>query len=72
MRKRLIGFKLQQINKKQHYLMQEQRKAAGLLDKSIDQNIKNTEQLLQSFFPNVQRAMNEKKERSFAMNKRRQ
>ena len=49
--------------------MQEQRKAAGVLDKSIDTNIKNTEQLLRSFFPNVQRVMNEKKERSFAMNR---
>ena len=39
MRKRLIGFKLGLINKKQHYLMQEQRKAAGLLDKSINKNI---------------------------------
>ena len=52
--------------------MQEQRKAAGILDKSIDKNIKSTEQLLQSFFPNVQRAMNQKKERSFAMNKQKQ
>jgi len=51
--------------------MQEERRAAGILDKSIDKNIKDTETLLQSFFPNVQRAMNNKKERSFAMRKER-
>jgi hypothetical protein len=34
-------------------MMQEERKAAGILDKSIDKNIRNTEDLLNSFLPNV-------------------
>lgn len=72
MRKRLIGFKLGLINKRQHYMMQEERKAAGILDKSIDKNIKDTESLLNSFLPNVQRAMDSKKQRSFAMRRQQQ
>lgn len=70
MRKRLIGFKLGLISKKRNRLMQEERKQAGILDKSIDRNIKNTEQLLASFMPNVQRAMQKKQEDMTASMKR--
>ena len=51
---------------------QEEQRAAGILNKSIDKNIKDTESLLQSFFPNFKGAMNLKKERSFAVRKERQ
>ena len=53
MRKRLIGFKLGLISKRQRRLMEEERKKAGILDKSIDSNIRSTEALLESFMPNV-------------------
>ena len=53
MRKRLIGFKLGLISKKQAAVIQKQREQAGLIDKMASKNIQSTEQLLESFLPNV-------------------
>ena len=64
MRKRFIGFKLGLISKKQNERMRKEREEAGLLDSMVDKNIKDTDQLLESFYPNVQRIMNEKNERA--------
>lgn len=58
MRKRFIGFKLGLISKRQNAVMKQERDEAGLMDSMVDKNIKNTEQLLESFYPNVQRLMN--------------
>ncbi len=60
MRKRLIGWKLQQISRRQRNAMEEERKQAGLLIEKAASGIKNTEKLLESFYPNVQRVMQEK------------
>ena len=40
--------------------MAQSRKEAGVLIENAAKGIKNTEQLLESFYPNVQRIMNEK------------
>jgi len=40
--------------------MEEERKQAGLLIEKAASGIKNTEKLLESFYPNVQRVMQEK------------
>lgn len=53
MRKRLIGWKLQQISRRQRLAMEEERKQAGLLIEKAANGIKNTEKLLESFYPNV-------------------
>ena len=60
MRKRLIGFKLGQISKRQSNMIRKQREEAGIVVQTIDKNIQNTEKLLESFYPNVQRLMNQK------------
>lgn len=39
--------------------MQEMRRKAGLMIDSASLKIKSTEELLESFYPNVQRIMNE-------------
>ena len=62
-RKRLIGWKLQQITRKQRHAMEQQRRQAGLLIARAAIGIDSTEKLLESFYPNVQRIMQERKQR---------
>jgi hypothetical protein len=59
-RKRFIGWKLQQISRKQRHFMDAERRKAGLLVENVQNQINSTEKLLESFYPNVQRIMNEK------------
>ena len=72
MRKRLIGFKLGLISKRQSNIIRKQREEAGLMVNTVDNNIKNTEKLLESFYPNVQRLMNQKNLREANSFKRKQ
>ena len=57
MRKRLIGWKLQQISRRQRLAMEEHRRQAGLLIEKAANGIQDTEKLLESFYPNVHRMM---------------
>jgi hypothetical protein len=72
MRKRLIGWKLQQISRRQRLAMEESRRQAGVLIEKAASGIRNTEQLLQSFYPNVHRIMQERTLRASMKRKQQQ
>lgn len=62
-KKRFIGYKLGRISKKESELMSKERHELFAYIKKIDGNIQNTEKLLESYMPNVNRMMKEKQER---------
>merc|ERR1712196_651768 len=60
MRKRLIGFKLGLIGKKQTDYIERFRLDADKSLKDSGQNVKITEKLIESYYPNIARAMMER------------
>jgi hypothetical protein len=64
MRKRFIGYKLSRIGKKYLTMMTKEREEfLGSISK-VDNSIKDTEKLLESFIPNMARIWNEKREKA--------
>ena len=66
MRKRLIGFKLGMIGKRQSDQMDKYRVDAEKLFANTGNNVKATEKLLESYYPNIGRML---MERSFKKKK---
>jgi len=70
LRKQFIGYKLGLISKKQRFEMAEKRIEAGHVVDQVSKHIKNTESLLESFYPNVTRIMNAKQKRDDEQNRK--
>ncbi|CDW86376.1 ring finger protein 32 [Stylonychia lemnae] len=63
LRKKFIGYKLSRIGKKQRDQMDKERLAVIEMVQKVDKSIKDTEQLLESFIPNMARYFQQKREK---------